>query len=546
MARSKNSRSWATSNNVQPACHLFQCYCRCIQCVTDRNLSGQNTSAPASLGHRSPQDVMDSIDYHWRVLSSEVKHFLLKNPQETYLRKLIDFWLEPCRIGGAKGSCASSISGSSWFLALNYLYLEKLVEAQALILHGAFIMECARRPIQSISIMCDSSKGFSLDVMKKNLPIFHDALASTSTKHLMESFLQIVLPPDYRRRMIFACQAGKANGHSIVEDYVKIISNDWKSASSSSAASVGRNMYTHTAGTTIEVVLKDEMNKESRERIEEETKLKSIFRSYANKQGVSLRSLRFKHAGKILFLSTAGNKTAEQIGIKHLDIIHVSSTTSSSNDAESSCNENPSRQRQLKTPSKSKKCLRHTRRINEREHTHNKVTHNYEEDKILHSKNLSRVFDEVQPILKSIRQRINSLNIERTLPKQKKQCKKTSKAAVAPVWNPSTAGIGGKAGKSHFLVHVGDTCNLYKTTKRSATSSRKQKPIVTDLHGLNKEEALSKLDSMLPRWKETAMLGEYPFVIPVNIVCGGGNQILSEAVENWVRQNENIANAPKS
>lgn len=42
------------------------------------------------------------------------------------------------------------------------------------------------------------------------------------------------------------------------------------------------------------------------------------------------------------------------------------------------------------------------------------------------------------------------------------------------------------------------------------------------------------------------MAEEYPFVIQVKIVCGGGNQILVEAVENWIRQSKNVAMAPKS
>jgi hypothetical protein len=44
---------------------------------------------------------------------------------------------------------------------------------------------------------------------------------------------------------------------------------------------------------------------------------------------------------------------------------------------------------------------------------------------------------------------------------------------------------------------------------------------------------------------DAAMKGEYPWVIPAVIVCGGGNQILSETVEAWIREKKNVANAPK-
>jgi len=42
-----------------------------------------------------------------------------------------------------------------------------------------------------------------------------------------------------------------------------------------------------------------------------------------------------------------------------------------------------------------------------------------------------------------------------------------------------------------------------------------------------------------------AMKGKYPWVIPVKVVCGGGSQ-LSEAVENWIKRNDHVANAPKN
>ena len=66
-----------------------------------------------------------------------------------------------------------------------------------------------------------------------------------------------------------------------------------------------------------------------------------------------------------------------------------------------------------------------------------------------------------------------------------------------------------------------------------------------DLHGCTKDQALSKLDEALVDWVDTAMKGEYPWVMPVEIGCGGGNQILSEVVEGWIRARKNVANAPK-
>ena len=115
------------------------------------------------------------------------------------------------------------------------------------------------------------------------------------------------------------------------------------------------------------------------------------------------------------------------------------------------------------------------------------------------------------------------------------------------VYNPDYFGMGGKAGKSSDNVNVGQVDNLYISAKRnsihSKTSSR-QRPSI-DLHGCAKDEAVEKLDEALVDWVDTAMKGEYPWVMPVKIICGGGNQILSETVESWIKSKRNVANAPK-
>lgn len=35
-------------------------------------------------------------------------------------------------------------------------------------------------------------------------------------------------------------------------------------------------------------------------------------------------------------------------------------------------------------------------------------------------------------------------------------------------------------------------------------------------------------------------------MIPVTIVCGAGGQVLSEVVEQWIRENERVAKARKN
>ena len=109
--------------------------------------------------------------------------------------------------------------------------------------------------------------------------------------------------------------------------------------------------------------------------------------------------------------------------------------------------------------------------------------------------------------------------------------------------HPCGEGKGSKAGVPFYAVHVGATENLYKTQKPALAG--RDKPISIDLHGRTMEEALSDLDSKLPEWINIAMRGAHPFMIRVVIVCGGGNQILSEAVEGWIKGNENVARAPQ-
>ena len=165
-----------------------------------------------------------------------------------------------------------------------------------------------------------------------------------------------------------------------------------------------------------------------------------------------------------------------------------------------------------------------------------------------HSKLLGKIHEEAESQFKEIRQRLNVMNLERTKPKQRTSPSKAKPVEV--VDNPlgDDGQLGGKAGKTQFIIQVGEVSTLYKTTKASSAGrgSRRQDDIMMDLHGLTAEEAVCRLDKYLPGWIETAMKGIYPFVIPVKIVCGGGSQVLAEVVENWIKQNDNVANAPRN
>ena len=98
----------------------------------------------------------------------------------------------------------------------------------------------------------------------------------------------------------------------------------------------------------------------------------------------------------------------------------------------------------------------------------------------------------------------------------------------------------------HIAVHKRCKYKTTKPSKKSSLASKEIPSIMVDFHGFTKEEALSKLDDCLPEWTHIAMQGQYPWVILVKIVCGGGNQILAEAVKNWIQCNKHVASAPKS
>jgi len=169
-----------------------------------------------------------------------------------------------------------------------------------------------------------------------------------------------------------------------------------------------------------------------------------------------------------------------------------------------------------------------------------------ERDKLAHSKLLSKVFAEIDPKLKVIRQQLNVMVLDRQSSKTKTPStrKKSLVEVQNTVFNPSIVGIGGKAGRTSFVVNVGRVENLYKTSKRGRAHHRLPQATI-DLHGCTQEDAVEKLGASLETWVDTAMQGSYPWVIPAVIICGGGNQILSETVEAWIKRTISVANAPK-
>ena len=171
-----------------------------------------------------------------------------------------------------------------------------------------------------------------------------------------------------------------------------------------------------------------------------------------------------------------------------------------------------------------------------------------------HSKAISKVHEEAERTkFKAIRQQLNNMNLKCMQPKSRMPRAKPV-SLLHSIENTSPSGVAEKAGKSYTLVQVGEESSLYKTSKPlanrngcsiSSSLSFARKVITIDLHGLTKAGALAKLDESLPGLVSMAMRGEYPFVVLVKIVHGGGSQILAEAVAGWIKQNKQVAQCTK-
>ena len=529
------------------------------------------------------QDVDDAIDYHWKSLTPEGKQFLMENAHELSLKKLVDFWLRPHRVAGEK--LFAGMCGASWYLAHLFLCKKNSVLSKALLMNGAFLQQCyvslglgypffyilkylfsnahivslfsssychfsfvQNTPTKEIIQLCKNVDKLKDQDIRAKLPLFCAGFSAISNQESMMRYLTNTLPSGYRRMMGFASQTA----HGPVLDYINHISSDWNSTSSSSNHKNKGAAATNddADNSSIEIIFRDlDTDEQVRMTIGLSTSLKTLFNEYSEQRGTSLRSLRFSYEDKTLFLSSAGHKTPSQLGMNDLDSVSVSMVDAS-----------PSRNQEIKPRKKSstssslqgkkkKKCNKKGNMKKSRINSPSFIVDDCAKFKIKHSRALTKLFEEAEPKFREIRQQLNALYIERTEPKVKTSQKKTTIKVQKPTNNPSVEGIGCKAGKTSFVVQVGEVDNLYKTSKPSVRNNHalyKSHPIMLDLHGFTKDQALSTLDQDLPKWTDIAMQGSYPFVQPVIIVCGGGNQILSESVEHWIKQNDRVSNAPKN
>jgi DNA-nicking Smr family endonuclease len=101
--------------------------------------------------------------------------------------------------------------------------------------------------------------------------------------------------------------------------------------------------------------------------------------------------------------------------------------------------------------------------------------------------------------------------------------------------------LGGKAGKTVYHVVVGPEEYLHKSSKSSPRQHVFSRSCSIDLHGCTRDEAMmTRLEESFSIWMEAAMR-EYPWTLNVDIINGGGSQILAESVELWIREKRTVA-----
>ncbi len=232
--------------------------------------------------------------------------------------------------------------------------------------------------------------------------------------------------------------------------------------------------------------------------------------------------------GSDLYLMTSGKKSLKQLGINEGDTcvcryikkesISGESESAAAADNTLSNNKKKSSRRTKTSRRKFKGSSAATSAANQEPTT--------QQLKEAHSRSFEPVINQLRPRLQPIRRNLDSLTLERTRPKERRGLKVASNDKENVSNFSCTSESAAKAGKTVFPIVVGQETNLYKSLKSShRRNSQPLKTISLDLHGMSKDEALQTLHKNLPRWINLAMKGGDPWVIPVDIISGGGNQI---------------------
>ena len=258
----------------------------------------------------------------------------------------------------------------------------------------------------------------------------------------------------------------------------------------------------------------------------------------------NVQSLRVSHHDRPIFLSSSANKKLDDLNICDGDVLSYVDAQRLSESSQVSAQDSP-------TNNASAPRSKQRRNTGSKKFKNSSVQLSYQTStpKEVHSKLLTQLHEEAEPMFREIRKKLNDLMICRQ--PNPKRTKSKVQAQSTDRNNPSDVGKGGAPGNIMFEVVVGNVDDLYKSSKpgsgrNSQTKNGTRRRLSIDLHGQSADEAMKSLDDSLPSWLEIAMRGSYPFVSAVDIITGGGHQILSEVVEKWIKSKRHVARRPKS
>ena len=265
--------------------------------------------------------------------------------------------------------------------------------------------------------------------------------------------------------------------------------------------------------------------------------LMTLFESHAAQGMVnfSSRCYRIVHRGRSIFLSDGGDeKRLHELGVQDKDVIIIVEINNRNHTAKIDQSGTPNEISAAKNVRSKSDIMPRPKRVSCR-----KSSTSYEiaiPDRVRHSGLLTRVFQEAEPKFTKRRLYLASLAIKKCNPKTRQ---KTNQILTPTSHNISTESTCGKPGRVYFPITVGDHNYLYRSSKVEKNCPKTRQ--IVDLHGCTKSQAIEKLNKSLPKWIEFANRS-HPYTVNVDVICGGGKQLLSEAVEQWIRESRHVAN----
>lgn len=237
--------------------------------------------------------------------------------------------------------------------------------------------------------------------------------------------------------------------------------------------------------------------------------------------------------GKLFFASDR-YKTFERLGVEDGDVLEAVEMKQ-----EPSAGVNAESINSKVTKAKSKKTTKKkTKRASKRaKSTTVKLDQNQKTDHFEHSKLLSAVLVEAEPTFKELRQRLNALSIHKSKPKLRVSTPNETELQCDDALTIAFTDESRKAGKPVYHVLVGHPDCLYISNKKKATPQCAAHFSI-DLHGCSENRALDLLDSAVNMWIDSAMTGDFPWVVRVDIICGRGT--LSETVQQWIKEQKSF------